>query len=391
MIKEFTKKVENLYSNRGDNTDTYFACKIIGDTLGIAGNVQCQIIEKVIENLKDEMHLDKNGAIIKDMHNLQVALSRMDYEFGHNLFTSMPTIDREDMDDKKLLLMNDEIFKNFEFKFGKTTTDDEIRTKCYYNEYHPVIEYLDSLVWDNVPRIEKMFIKYGGAEDSELHREYTKLIMVAAVRRVKDPGCKFDTMLILEGKQGISKSSMLFELAKNGDEWFCDSVNLADTTKELIESIEGRWIIEIPELDGMNKANVNCLKSMLSKRSDRARKAYGRYTSTLPRQSIFIGTTNEANYFRDLTGNRRYAPIELTEEINLAEFRKDVDQFWAEAVIMEKNYGDLWIPKHLWAVAEKEQDKRLSIDPWQEKLEPVLSSINEVKYMQKQYGKLSTQ
>ena len=184
------------------------------------------------------------------------------------------------------------------------------------NGFHPVRDYLDALQWDGVPRIDKWLVTYAGAEDSKYTRAVGALMLIAGVRRVRQPGCKFDEMLMLEQpKQGTDKSSALAVLAVNED-WFTDDLPLNVEAKRVIEALRGRWIVEAAELSGMRKADVEHLKATLSRRVDRARMAYGRLPIEVPRQCIFVGTTNKSEYLRDTTGNRRYWPVLIKPSIS---------------------------------------------------------------------------
>ena len=154
-------------------------------------------------------------------------------------------------------------------------------------------------------------IKYAGAEDNDYSRAVASITLIAAVRRVVQPGCKFDELLIFESPQGQNKSTALRSLCPH-DEWFSDDLPLGVTSKEIIERTGGKWIIEAQELMNMRKAQVEHLKSFLSRQVDGpVRLAYARTPTELPRQFIIIGTTNSTSYLRDATGNRRFWPIKL--------------------------------------------------------------------------------
>lgn len=238
--------------------------------------------------------------------------------------------------------------------------------------FHPVRDYLLSRRWDGVARVETWLPDYCGAANTPLIRAWGKLVLVAAVRRARQPGCKFDNMLVLEAKQGAGKSSVARIL---GGEWFSDGLQLGQTAKETIEQTTGAWIVEIAELSGLPAREVEHIKHQLSRQSDKARLAFERSTSEIARQFIMIGTTNDDRYLRDHTGNRRFLPVVvgLDAEIELERLRNDRDQLWAEAVELERNYGlELTIPRGLWAEAERVQARRVVIDPVEEHLEELL-------------------
>ena len=182
------------------------------------------------------------------------------------------------------------------------------------------------------------------------------------------PGCKFDEILILEGIQGDDKSTLLSTMAIR-QEWFTDDVPIDAGAQKFIEQLRGKWITELSELSGMGKRDIEHLKSTASRQRDRARMAYGHFVEEVPR-SFIIGTTNSTKYLIDLTGNRRFWSV-LIGRINIEEFKKVIDQLWAEAAQMESAGASIRLPKALWAVAAVVQEKRTVEDPWFE----ILSSL----------------
>ncbi|NHX27951.1 virulence protein E, partial [Escherichia coli] len=187
---------------------------------------------------------------------------------------------------------------------------------------------------DGTPRIDKWLASYCGAEDNELHAEFGSKLLIAGVRRIKKPGVKFDTMLVLEGAQGAGKSQIAQRLAIR-DEWFCGSLDLKSDDKTKAEMMSRAWVVECQELDGMNKTTSQSLKKFLSTAVDVFRPAYARTALEFRRHCIILGTTNELAYLRDLTGNRRIWPVTVGK-IDLEQFSSDVDQLWAEAVVREE-------------------------------------------------------
>lgn len=223
------------------------------------------------------------------------------------------------------------------------------------NSFHPVRNYLDSCVWDGVPRVDTLLIDYLGAEDNPYVRAVTRKTLTAAVARIYRPGVKFDTMLTIQGRQGAGKSTLV---AKLGKDWFSDTFSTMQG-KEAYEQVMGVWIMEIGELAGMRKAEAETIKLYISKQSDRFRPAYGRRTQDFPRQCIFVGTTNETEFLRDTTGNRRFWIVDTPYEPELSVF-KDltsdvVDLVWAEAVEYYKQGEKLFLPPDLEAEARKVQ------------------------------------
>jgi predicted P-loop ATPase len=182
------------------------------------------------------------------------------------------------------------------------------------------------------------------------------------VRRVRQPGCKFDEMIVLESEQGTNKSSALATLAVRED-WFTDDLPLNADSKVVIERLAGRWIVEAAELKGMRKGDVEGLKAFLSRQHDRARAAYARLPQEVARQCVIVGTTNSERYLKDGTGNRRFWPVQV-EGFNLEALRRDREQLWAEAAAREADGAEIRLDRALWADAAEQQDARQVEDPY---------------------------
>lgn len=202
--------------------------------------------------------------------------------------------------------------------------------------FHPVRQYFWNLpIWDEVPRVDTLLIDYLGAQDSPYVRAVTRKTLCAAVRRIYEPGCKFDNILVLSGPQGIGKSTLLSRL---GMGWFSDSLTVSDMNdKTAAEQLQGHWLIEIGEMAGMKKAELEKVKAFLTRQDDKFRAAYGRRVSSHPRQCVFFGTTNEEGYLRDLTGNRRFWTVPVTGQGSRKPWELDqatLDQIWVEALLL---------------------------------------------------------
>jgi predicted P-loop ATPase len=224
------------------------------------------------------------------------------------------------------------------------------------HSFHPVKEYLNSLVWDGKERVSTLFIDYLGAEDNSYVRTVTRKTLVAAVARVFVPGIKFDNMAVLSGPQGIYKSTIIKKLGK---EWYSDSLTTV-SGKEAYEQLQGVWLLEMGEMMATKKADIEATKHFLSKTEDIYRVAYGRRTGRFPRQCIFIGTTNDREFLRDKTGNRRFWPMDVglqkpTKQV-YGDLENEVDQIWAEAVELWNNKEPLHLNKDELKEAEKQQD-----------------------------------
>ena len=228
------------------------------------------------------------------------------------------------------------ILDTYRFDPGDQHVRDAIAALGLEHKFHPVCDYLDGLKWDGIKRIETWLTTVFGAEDNAYTRVVGRVWLLAAVRRVRHPGCKFDTALMFEGKQGIAKSKALRILAVN-DVWFSDIDVLGLPMKEQIELTEGTWINELGEMESVRRGKENeKIKAYLSRQRDKSRMAYGHLTETRPRQCVFAGTINYEQYLKDETGSRRYWPIATNGEANLEWLREWRDQLWAEANEAEK-------------------------------------------------------
>ena len=222
--------------------------------------------------------------------------------------------------------------------------DDALALEFERNKFHPVIEYLESLVWDKQPRVERLFCDYFGASDTNYTKAIARKTLCAAIARVYRPGTKFDTMPIIVGPQGTYKSTFIHKLAKS---WFSDTF-MGVQGKEAFEQLQGAWIIEVAELSAFKHAEIESIKHFLSKCEDSFRPAYGRVVETFKRQCILIGTNNTDDFLRDATGNRRFMPIDvhpehITKSVIDDLTDEEVDQIWAEALIIYNTNESLYL------------------------------------------------
>lgn len=238
------------------------------------------------------------------------------------------------------------------------------------NRYHPVRSYLDSLKWDGVKRIDTWLHDYMKAGNKTLDpyiQAVGKIVLVAAVRRVRQPGCKFDELLTLVAPEGVGKSSGIAALVPNRD-WFTDSLPLGDEPKETIEKTTGVWIVEAAELIGSSKSSVAEIKASLSRQVDGpVRMAYAREPVTRARQYVPIATTNENAFLQSMNGDRRFWPVRV-RYIDPDKIATDRDQLWAEASAVEASGFSIRLPFELWPLAKMAQEEFSSSDPFEEYL-----------------------
>ncbi len=239
------------------------------------------------------------------------------------------------------------------------------------NSFHPAREYFDSLVWDMVPRLNNWLSFYLGAEGDE--PEYLSFIgtkwITAAVKRVYEPGCKFDHVLVIEGTQGRGKSTALEYMATFGDTeeaYFTDNIKISDIQdNDTILMMQGSIIVELAELAGFNKKDDEEIKGWITLKVDRLRRAYDRTITVCPRQFVLAATTNSYDYLKDPTGNRRYWPFR-SSAVDLEAIKADRKQLWAEAVQSYKSGLYIGPDEDEMKLAETAQLKRRSIDSWED-------------------------
>ena len=259
-----------------------------------------------------------------------------------------------DQDDAQLISYVDSHYgsfsaRNYEIAVTKVTDD---------RSYHPIREMFEALPpWDGVHRVDTLLIDYLGAQDNSYVRAVTRKALCAAYDRVFNPGIKYDYMIVLNGDQGIGKSTLI---AKLGMEWFSDSLSLSDMNdKTAAEKLQGYWILEIGELAGMKKADIDKVKAFVSRQDDKYRASFGRRVTPHLRQCIFFGTTNTENgYLRDITGNRRFWNVKVTGNGKYQPWDLDtetIQMIWAEAMVLAKAGEPLYLPPELEAMAKEEQ------------------------------------
>ena len=267
------------------------------------------------------------------------------------------------------------MFEQFDFLADEGMYAKVLIDIAFKHRFHPVREYLAAQepLWDGVARIDTWIIQYGGAEDTAFNRAVARIWLIAAVRRVRQPGCKFDTMLVFESRQGTEKSTVFRTVARK-PEWFSDDLPLDSDSKVVVERTAGVWIIESADLSGIGRRDVNHLKSFLSRVAERCRKAWGHEPDRKPRQFVIGGTTNPSGqgYLLD-DENRRFWPVK-TPLWDIAGLEAVADQLWAEAAHYETLGELIVLPRELWPMAAEIQAEREVSNPLLDKLAPVFGN-----------------
>ena len=327
-----------------------------------------ELPEDYSDEWEEQLETSKSGAVQSTISNILLILENHPAFAGHithDLFSGVNAVvgglpwnqgakQWKDADDANLRLW---LEKHYGIT-GKEKVADALTATLTRHSYHPIRDYLSGLTWDGTPRLERLVIDYIGADDNDLTRTMTRKHFTAAVARVFEPGCKYDYCLVLTGPEGAGKSTLF---SKMGGQWFNDSITTTEG-KEGMEQLRRAWIIEMGELAGIKRSEVENVKAFLSKKVDIYRAAYGRHITDYPRQCVFCGTTNEALFLKGDTGNRRFWVIRI--EPHLRKHRKwqtaldrDRDQLWAEAVHYYRTGEKLYLDEDMEALARKRQQE----------------------------------
>jgi len=344
-------------------------------------NVKKQILSERIEqaegDFKDwrsKLSLDKSGRVKDTLDNIVLIL-----ENDNKLINIAFNLHRDGIDSKGSLPWkqvkegwNDSdnaalkvyLSKTYGI-YSPTKTKDAVVAVAASRLYHPIREYLSSLPdWDGIKRVDTLLIDYFGAEDIGYTRAVMRKTLVAAVARIYNPGTKYDSVLIINGPQGIGKSTFF---AKLGGQWFSDSLTLTDMRdKSGPEKLQGYWILELGELAGMKKADIETVKSFLSRVDDKYRASYGLNVENHPRQCVIVGSTNsEAGFLRDITGNRRFWPVKVTGNSTKKPWQmadEEIRQIWAEAKVLYEKGEKLYLEGEDAVQAMMEQSDAMEAD-----------------------------
>ena len=260
--------------------------------------------------------------------------------------------------------------RNYDISFTKVADD---------RHFHPIRNYLDSLPkWDGIKRVENLFIKYLKADDTEYVRAVTRKTFAAAVARIYNPGTKFDCVPVLDGEQGIGKSTIVKDLVRS--EYYSETLSLTDMDdKSGAEKLQGFWVVEIGELAGMKKADIEKVKAFLSTSDDKYRPSYGKTVESHPRQCVIIATVNgERGYLRDITGNRRFWIIKVHQTKQKKAWNFDDafrNQFWSEAKEIWMSGEKLYLEGDVLEEAEKAQQGAMERDERTGMIEEYLNAL----------------
>lgn len=284
-------------------------------------------------------------------------------------FPDVPLIDRPKdgpLDDYGVTHITQWLALNFGVRLGTRSVAEaaESASKAKGRAFHPVREYLRGLEWDSVKRIDSWLSTYAGVPASAYAAAVGRMWLISAVARAMQKRAIVKSMLILEGPQNAGKSTLLRTLCPN-EEWFSDTpIDLGKAGADKYQALRGKWIVEIPELDGFRGKDSRSIKSFVSSPVDNYRASYGKKNQDVPRQCVFAGTTNEDRYLQDKTGNVRFWPVRITRA-SLSELERDRDQLWAEAMACYQDMHHWHITDETLAkLAREEVEKREEDDPW---------------------------
>ena len=322
-----------------------------------------------------QLQMTDKGAIKPNFFNT-VTVLRYDHAWRDkiyfNQFKEFVEITKggRDWSEKDTLELWEDISRRYSVEWTENNIHKAIAQQGFQHEHHPIKEYLNALVWDGTPRVDTFWIDYLAEEDNPYTREAARIFLTGAVARIYHPGTKMDFVPVLYGKQGVRKTSLCRALAVK-DEWFGE-LNSVDP-KQAMEAILGKWIIELGEMDVSNRHEINTIKQFISGTETKVRLAYRRDSQIYKRQCVFIGTTNQHEYLRDSTGNRRWWPIDYPDEladngidINLEKLKRNIDQIWAEAVhiyLHDLNL-QLYLTDEAKEIAEQRQEDKMPMEEW---------------------------
>jgi hypothetical protein len=334
-------------------------------------------VEKMLLGFPD---MTETGKIRNTCNNARHAIKRMDIacsydEFHDKLIIGGQTIGQYagELSDHACLVLRRMIEEEYEFDPGRERIFDACVQLCLESRFDPIVEYLSGLRWDGIERVDRWLTTYLGATDTELNRAIGKIALVAQVRRARRPGCKFDQIIVMESPEGQLKSTALSVLAGAAENFSYQTI-LGQGDKEQQELLRSVWLYEIADLSNIRRAEVEHVKAFASRTHDRARPAYGRTRIDLPRRCVIWATTNNSEYLKSQTGNRRFWPFAVGM-IDIESLKRDRDQLLAEAVALDDMGMSIVLPRQLWGAAAIEQEQRREADPWEDALHSVTGEL----------------
>jgi putative DNA primase/helicase len=303
---------------------------------------------------------------------IETRLRHSKHTFSYDLFSYENLVDGERLTDHHLRALRVEITKVGGINLGKDDTYDMIKFLCHEHRFNPVLDYLNKLEWDGVARVDTWLQTYAGAKNVPFTRAAGRKWLIAMVRRVRQPGCKFDYALIFEGPQRRGKSSAGKTLA-GGPKYFSDNDIVALDANKQIELLSGKWVVELAEIDKLSRHEAGIVKSFMSRSHDKARLAWAKETEERARNCVFFGTCNKSEYLRDETGNMRYWPVAITG-FDLPALERDRDQLLAEAAHLERSEASLELPPEVIPDALKAQEERRQRHDWEDVIEKLVGT-----------------
>lgn len=314
----------------------------------------------------DDFVRNEHGAILpKNQRNIKRAIELLGHEMTYNVFAEQMLMDGKPLEDPQWKGLYLDIEATYHFQPPPDYFKIVLEDAAWRHQFHPVKDYLDTLTWDQKPRIDTWLITSASAEDTPYVRAISSIMLIAAVRRIRQPGAKYDEMVVWESEQGTNKSSAAQVLCPNPS-WFTDNLQLNLSSKELIETTLGKWIVEASDLAGKRKTEIEGLKAMMSRQVDGpARMAYAHFPVQRARHFILIGTTNSSVYLTDPTGGRRFWPV-VVHRFDTDWLSAERDQLWAEASVREAAGESIRLSESLWPVATEHQEARREVDPWEQ-------------------------
>jgi predicted P-loop ATPase len=323
----------------------------------------------------------QDGSPLPSMHNARLAITALGIECSYDKFHNKLLFGFKDdsvrhaveqivgeVTDNGIIALRQLMSDTFGFDLTDKHTRDAVISLALEHCFDPVVDMLAEAEknWDGVKRLDRMAADYLNCEDTKLNAAFIRKLMIAAVARARNPGCKFDNIVVLESPEGFNKSTVWRVLAS--DENFSDESILGKGAREVQEQLAEIWIHENAELAGMKKAEVEMVKAHASRQTDIARRAYDRFITKQKRHSIEVATTNSDQYLQSQTGNRRFWPLRVLKSIDVEKLRRDRLQLWGETAHYQSQGESLVLDEKLWGEAGIEQEARRITDPWEDVL-----------------------